>query len=65
MKTVNIEGYVMKLTEVGLSPSKKLWFICFNENPLKMIKNTFYFILKVLFALKNFLFMQKKRRLEK
>ena len=25
--------------------SKKIAFICFNENPLKMMKNAFYFIL--------------------
>ena len=33
------------LFKVGLSPSKKNWFICFNESPLKMMKNAFYFIL--------------------
>ena len=38
----------MNLT-VRLSPSKKDCFICFNENPLKTIENTFYFILKALF----------------
>ena len=27
---------------------KKLFFSCFNESPLKMMKNTFYFILKTL-----------------
>ena len=27
----------------------KILLICFNENPLKMMKNTFYFILKTLF----------------
>ena len=32
---------------VGLSPSKKISFIYFNQTPLKMIKNAFYFILKV------------------
>ena len=30
----------------GLSPSKKVAFICFNESSLKMIKNAFYFMLK-------------------
>ena len=34
------------LLKVGLLPSKKSCFICFNENPLKMMKNDFYFILK-------------------
>ena len=31
---------------------KKICPISFNENPLKMIKNAFYFILKALFVLK-------------
>ena len=31
--------------------------ICFIESPLKMIKNAFYFILKVLFVLKMFKFL--------
>ena len=33
-----------------ISPSKKNLFICFNESPLKMMKNAFYFILKALSA---------------
>ena len=40
--------------KVGLSPSKKSFFICFNDRPSKMIKNAFYFILKALFVLKIF-----------
>ena len=32
-------------------------FICFNESPLKMMKNAFYFILKVLFVLKILKFL--------
>ena len=31
---------------------KKFLFICFNESPLKIMKNAFYFILKALFVLK-------------
>ena len=31
--------------KVGLSPSKKVCFICFNKRLLKIMKNTFYFIL--------------------
>ena len=27
--------------KVGLSPSKKICFICFNKSPLKMMKNAF------------------------
>ena len=40
------------LIKVGLSPSKKILFICFNESPLKIMKNAFYFILKPFFVLK-------------
>ena len=32
---------------------QKNCFIWFNENPLKMMKNTFYFILKAFFVLTN------------
>ena len=39
-----------KFVRVGLSPSKKFFFICL----LKMIKNAFYFILKALSILKIF-----------
>ena len=35
------------IIKVGLSPSKKNYFLYFNESPLKMIKNAFYFILKL------------------
>ena len=38
--------------KAGISPSKKVGFICFNENPVQMMKNAFHFILKVLFILK-------------
>ena len=40
--------------KIGLSPSTKICFIHFNEGVLKMMKNTFYFILKALFILKIF-----------
>ena len=43
--------------KVGLSPSKKICFICFNESPLKMVKNTFYFILRALLVLKILKFL--------
>ena len=33
----------------GLSPSKIRFFICFNESPVKMMKNVFHFILKAFF----------------
>ena len=47
-------GLVLK---VGLSPSKKIYFICFNEDLLKLMKNAFYFILKGFFVLKILKFL--------
>ena len=38
-------------------PPKKICFICFNESPLKMMKNALYFILKALSVLKIFKFL--------
>ena len=35
----------------------KIIFICFNESPLKMTKNAFYFIVKALFIHKVFKFL--------
>ena len=32
-------------------------FICFNESPLKMMKNDFYFIVEAFFALEIFKFL--------
>ena len=37
--------------------SNKILFICFNERPLKMMKNAFYFMVKALFVLKIFIFL--------
>ena len=45
------------IVKAGLSPSKKNLVVCFIESPLKIIKNTFYFILKPLFVLKIFKFL--------
>ena len=39
---------------VGLSPSRNICFISFNESPLQVMKNGFYFILKALFVLNIF-----------
>ena len=36
---------------------KKIIFICYNESPLKIMKNAFYFTLKALFVLKIFKFL--------
>ena len=54
--------------KVGLSPSKNC-FICFDESPLKVMKNPFYCILKVLFVLKickflSWLFGYVEKRLD-
>ena len=38
----------------GSDLPKNIFIIGFNESPLKMMKNAFYFILKALFALKIF-----------
>ena len=43
--------------KVGLSLSIKICFVRFNETPLKMMKNAFYFILKALFVLKTLKFL--------
>ena len=42
----------ISLLKVGLSPSKRICFIGFNESHLKVMKSAFYFILKALFVLK-------------
>ena len=49
---MNVTWYLIS----HISPSKKTCFIFFNENTLKMMKNSFYFILKALFVLKKFKF---------
>ena len=38
---------------------KKICIICLIENPLKMMKNGFYFILKALFLFKIFKFLTR------
>ena len=38
--------------ETEFSPSKKVVFICFNENPVKITENDFYSILKAPFVIK-------------
>ena len=42
------------LFKVRLLLSKKIYFSCFDEGPLKIMKNAFYSILKTLFVLKVF-----------
>ena len=43
---------ICNVIKVGLSPSKIFCFIWFNESPLKVTQNAFYFIWKSLFILK-------------
>ena len=43
--------------KAGLSPSKKIFIICCNDSPSKMMKNAFYLILKALFVVKIFKFL--------
>ena len=50
----NLYTKVLWDLKVGLSPSKKCYFVYFNESPLKMMKNAFIFTLKNLFILKMF-----------
>ena len=48
--------YVRVVLEDFHKTSKKNYFVCFDESPLKMMKNAFYLILKALFVLKIFQF---------
>ena len=55
------------MTKNTIYTMQKLLVICFIESPLKMMKNTFYYILKAPFVLKVFRFchgylvMQEKK----
>ena len=67
---VDLVSNVLGFPKVG--PSRKICFICLSERPLKMTKNTFYFILKPLFVLKIFIcwswifgYVEKKAWLER
>ena len=42
--------------KIELLPSLKVAFICLNESSLKMMRNAFYFMFKVLFVLKIYTF---------
>ena len=45
------------VVKVGFSSSKKIGFFLSNKIPVKVMKNTFYFILKALYVLKIFKFL--------
>ena len=51
--------YLNFCLKVRLSPSKKFCVIFLIESPLKMMKNTFYFILKTLFVPKIFTLLSR------
>ena len=62
--------FLLHLFKVGLSASTKVVFVCFNESPLKMMKNAFDFLLKALFVFEIFpvcpdFFRYVKKRLDK
>ena len=48
IKQKNNDVSLLRSFKVGPTPSIKVGFICFNETTLKMVRNTFYFTLKVL-----------------
>ena len=54
---ISINEIFDRFFKVGLSPSKTFTFIYFNEAPLKIIKKTFYFMLKNHFVFEVFTFL--------
>ena len=58
-RKTSVLGSFFNKVKVGLSPSKKFFAICLTQNPLKIMKNAFYFILKALFVLKIFKFLSR------
>ena len=50
-------SYLFALVLKSDSHLPKKFFICFNDNPSKIMKNAFYFILNALFVLKIFKFL--------
>ena len=54
MGSVNLFKILTDFLKSDPQLPKKKYLICFNESPLKMMQNAFYFILKALFVLKIF-----------
>ena len=52
-------SFMTLIFKVGLSPSKKVVFTCFNESSLKNDTNAFYLMLEVLFVLEIFRFLSR------
>ena len=48
--------HLQSVFKVGISPSKKFFFIWFITSPLHIMKDAFYFIWKAPFFLKIFMF---------
>ena len=59
---VLLQQFIISLHLVEFAPAvksdshlpKRFFIICFTDSPSKLMKNAFYFILKVLFVLKIF-----------
>ena len=49
--------YSTKYCKSKFKIGQKNCFVCFNENPQKMLNSAFYFLLKVLFILKRLKFL--------
>ena len=60
MKFADLASKKFLFLKSGSHLPKKICFICFNESPLKMMKNAFYFILKAFFVLKIFKFLSQR-----
>ena len=55
-QVLTVEMDLVKILKVILSPSEKNCFVCFNESPLKTMKNV-YFTLNALSLLEIFKFL--------
>ena len=51
-----LKGKKIASTQIRTLTFRENSFICFNESPLKIMKDVFYFTLKALFVLKIFKF---------
>ena len=56
-KKLRIWSHLLKKSLYSYSHLSKVDLICFNRRPLKMMKNSFYVMLKALFVLKIFKFL--------
>ena len=60
-ENINLDKIKFKKSILNLNSDshlqKKIIFICFNQSPLKVMENAFYFMLKALLVLKIFKFL--------